>query len=260
MPFTIAVAGVSGSGKSTVAKKLKAHFGGTIISSDWYYKDNSRLPTEERDLLNFDIPEGIGFDELGANLTGLRNSEEITAPQYDFNTHCRTGVMKKIAPAEFNFVDGILILYAPELKDKFTLTIYVDAPDEIAKERRIERDIKYRGRTREQAERQYDATVLPSQSIYVKPFNDKSKVDYIFQNNVNLPHENDDDIPIDVRDLIQFITNKVAKPAAVPLPAYAASNNAFFTAAPAVSPVRSAAVAVSDPAQDAVISAFHLAR
>jgi uridine kinase len=248
MPIIIAVAGVSGSGKTTVLKKLQRYFGGTDLSSDWYYNDNSHLSKEQRDILNFDIPEGIGFAELASDLQKLSTGQNALVPQYDFHTHTRKTEKKAISADDIFFVDGILILHA--LPDSFSFKVYVDAPDEIARERRIARDIAERGRTREQAEKQYEATVRPSQEIYVKPFNDPQKVDFIVKNGVNLPHDSANDIPLDLTNLIDQLTLVIAKMRATEtiarlVPAYAATSSTFFTAASSAAPA---------PANDSALS------
>ena len=160
----IGIAGASGSGKTTVAKKLLAYYGEencVVISSDNYYKSQSHLSLEERGKLNCDHPETIDFALLAEQLNELKNGKSISIPVNDFVNHTRKDETILVHAKKIIIVEGILVLHPQEVIDLIDVKIFVKTDLEICKNRRISRDIIERGRTLGQVLEQYEATVLP---------------------------------------------------------------------------------------------------
>ncbi len=168
----IGIAGASGSGKTLVAHTLYKKLGSdkvTIIQEDAYYKDLSHLPLEERAKFNFDHPDAFDHDLLIEHLKKLLAGESIEQPQYDYTTHSRKKETRRIGPHQIIILEGILILAIPELRELMDIKIYIDTPPDICFIRRLERDIKERGRTVETVIRQYLDTVRPMYLQFVEP-------------------------------------------------------------------------------------------
>jgi uridine kinase len=169
-PFFIAIAGGTGSGKTTLAKKIHEHFPNSIlISQDSYYKDLSHLPFESRKINNFDHPNSLEFSLLKKHLIDLKQGLSIEVPCYDFCQHARISKVELINPANIVIVEGILLLSQPELLSLFDLKIFVDTDSDIRVLRRIERDIEERGRDLQNIREQYLATVKPMHDAFVEP-------------------------------------------------------------------------------------------
>ncbi len=168
----IGIAGASGSGKTLVAHTLYDKLGSdkvVIIQEDSYYKDLSHLPFEERVKFNFDHPDAFDHDLLITHLKKLREGESIEHPLYDYTTHSRRKETQRVGPHQIIIVEGILILAVPELRELLDIKIYIDTPADICFIRRLERDIKERGRTVENVIRQYLDTVRPMYLQFVEP-------------------------------------------------------------------------------------------
>lgn len=170
-PYVIGIAGGSGSGKTTVVRKIleKSCEGNTVIfQHDWYYKNFPHLSFEERSGLNYDHPDALETDLLASHLKEKIAGRSVTAPQYDFSTHLRKKEIKLLKPAKIIIVDGILILGDEELRGLMDLKIFVDADPDHRFIRRMERDIVERGRTWESVVNQYLHTVKPMHDIFVE--------------------------------------------------------------------------------------------
>ena len=167
----IAIAGGTGSGKTTVANNIKKAIGEdlVIISQDSYYKDLSALVPEERKNKNFDEPDSIDFQLLVSQLKDLKAEKSIEQPIYDFETHTRRKDSITIEPKPVILLEGILLLAIPEVRDLCDLKVFVDTADDIRFIRRLCRDIAERGRTLEGVIEQYQATVRPMHIKYVEP-------------------------------------------------------------------------------------------
>ena len=168
----IGICGGSGSGKSTVAKKLVEVFGETqtvLLAQDSYYKDQSDLPLEERAKVNFDHPESVDFDLLIGHLEALKGNQPVDRPHYDFTQHLRTTAVQRLEPKPIIIVEGILILHEPRLRRMFDLKVYVDTEADIRFIRRLRRDVRDRGRTLEAVVEQYLSTVRPMHLKFVEP-------------------------------------------------------------------------------------------
>lgn len=170
-PYVIGIAGGSGSGKTTVIHKIleKTSVDSTIIlQHDWYYKHTPHLSFEERSQLNYDHPDALETSLLVTHLKEIIAGRPVTAPQYDFSNHLRKDTTRLIKSGKIIIVDGILIFSDKALRDLMTLKIYVDADPDHRFIRRMERDIKERGRTRESVVDQYLKTVKPMHDLFVE--------------------------------------------------------------------------------------------
>jgi uridine kinase len=170
--FVMGVAGGTGSGKTTVARKLIAGLpaeAAVLIDHDSYYRDRSSLPRAERDLINFDHPDAIETELLEAHLVALRAGRAIEIPQYDFREHARKRETRHVQPAPVVIVEGILVLADERLRKQMDLKIYVDTDADVRLMRRMRRDMEERGRTFAQVHDQYTATVRPMHLAFVEP-------------------------------------------------------------------------------------------
>lgn len=184
-PFIIGIAGGTGSGKTTLSKRLQATLGlkVALIEQDCYYKDLSHLPIHEREKTNFDHPNSIDFDRLYEDVSNLKQGNTIKKPLYSFKTHCREEGSVALSSGDVVIVEGILILSDERLRNLFDLKIYVEAQDDVRILRRIERDITERGRDIRSVIEQYLTTVKPMHKLFVEP-----SIDYA---DVIIPGESD---------------------------------------------------------------------
>ena len=170
-PFVIGVAGGTGSGKTTLATKLKKAFAddAIILSHDFYYCDNISISYEERTKLNYDHPNAFDTDLLIADIKKLKNGQAIDHPQYSFVTHTRVSDTVHVEPTPVIIVEGILIFENKELLDLMDIKIFVDTDADIRLIRRLTRDVKERGRSLDSVISQYMNTVKPMHEQFVEP-------------------------------------------------------------------------------------------
>ncbi len=171
-PIIIGVAGGTGSGKTTVAFAILEKVGWNriaLIQHDSYYHDASNLPLEERARLNFDHPDALETTLLVEHLKALRAGEPVQIPRYDFRTHTRLAETRLINPEPVILVEGILIFAERALRELFDVKIFVDADADIRFMRRLERDMKDRGRSLDSVIDQYMTTVRPMHLEFVEP-------------------------------------------------------------------------------------------
>jgi uridine kinase len=170
-PLLVAIAGGTGSGKTTLTKRLAAALGEgvVVIEHDWYYLDRAHLSAEERKHVNYDEPAALDNALLVAHLGELKQGRPVAAPQYDFSTHTRSGQGRQVLPAPVVVVEGILVLAIPELAAAFDLCIFVDTAADVRLLRRIRRDLLERGRSLDSVETQYVDTVRPMHQLHVEP-------------------------------------------------------------------------------------------
>jgi len=164
IPFTITIAGGTASGKSTLAKMLREHFGSqaTALCLDSYYHDQVNRPMSERVKTNYDHPDSIDFTLLKEHLTALKAGKSAVIPVYDFTQHTRNlEKTETLASTPIIILEGILSLWHPELRRLSNLKIFVETPPEVRFERRLERDIRERGRTPACVALQWKETVEP---------------------------------------------------------------------------------------------------
>ena len=161
----VGVAGASGSGKSFFCDKLRASVTNKsviVLSQDYYYKDHSHIPLQQRHELNYDHPDAIDFKLLIEDLQALKQGRSITHPIYDFTVHNRKSNSAVVAgPAEVVIVDGILIYAVQECRAMFDYKVFIDTPLDLCLIRRMCRDIQERGRSIESVVQQYLKTVRP---------------------------------------------------------------------------------------------------
>jgi uridine kinase len=172
IPMLIGIAGGTGSGKTTVARKLTDALpagGATLIQHDWYYRDRSHLSPEERAAVNFDEPDALENDRLLHDLRALKAGHAVDCPDYDFATHTRAFVTRHVEPRPIVIVEGILLFAVPAVRDAFDLRLFVDTDDDVRLLRRIRRDIEERGRDISSIEDQYRRTVRPMHLLHVAP-------------------------------------------------------------------------------------------
>lgn len=169
--LVIGVAGGTGSGKTTLSRKLGEALGSNVavVEHDWYYRDRSHLSAEQREQINYDEPDALENALLAEQLRQLKAGQTIECPQYDFATHTRKSETRRVAPARVVLVEGILLFAVPELRELFDLRIFVDTDDDIRLMRRITRDVLERGRDLASIERQYYGTVRPMHLLHVAP-------------------------------------------------------------------------------------------
>jgi len=171
-PHIIGVAGPSCSGKSEIARCLieeLSEMNPVILSLDSYYHDLSPLDPEERKHRNFDVPEALDHVLLREQLIALANGSAIEKPVYDFATHTRSPQSERIVPGETVIIEGLFALYWEEIRELFHTSVFVNLHDHVCLSRRIERDTKERGRSRESVLSQYTETVRPMNEKYILP-------------------------------------------------------------------------------------------
>jgi len=170
-PYVIGIAGGSGSGKTSVTRKIMTALGEDLVlvlQHDWYYRDLSSHGGMKPDDINFDHPDALESELLVSHLRDLRNGKSVDAPQYDFSTHSRRG-SRTLVSRPVILLDGILILAHEGLRRELDLKVFVDtAPDERLL-RRIRRDLAERGRSLDSVVHQYETTVRPMHEQFVEP-------------------------------------------------------------------------------------------
>jgi uridine kinase len=171
-PVIIGIAGGSGSGKTTVAYRVREACPGKtiqIIHHDSYYKDNSHLPLEERAAINYDHPKAFETQLLVKHLTALSQGETVEIPHYDYNIHSRLQETHTCEPTDIIFVEGILVLESKILRKLMDIRLYIDVDADERVLRRLRRDINERGRTMDSVVEQYLNVVRPMHLQFVWP-------------------------------------------------------------------------------------------
>lgn len=171
-PFFVGVAGGTGSGKTTVARKIAGAVPAEMVSileHDNYYVDRPDLSYDERCLLNFDHPESLETSLLVDQVRELKKGRAVEIPQYDFKIHRRSPYTRHIEPTTIVVVEGILIFVDPELRKELDLKLFVDTDADIRVLRRVRRDMEQRGRSFESVREQYYGTVRPMHLQFVEP-------------------------------------------------------------------------------------------
>ena len=169
--MTIGIAGGTGSGKTTLTKRIVSQFGGNIsvVYHDNYYKAHDELPYEERALLNYDHPDAFDTELLIKHRKMLKEGKEVESPVYDYTIHNRSDQTVIIKPTKVIVAEGILLFQNPELCDLLDIKIFVDTDADVRILRRIMRDVKQRERSLESVVNQYLKTVKPMHEQFVEP-------------------------------------------------------------------------------------------
>ena len=171
-PIVIGVAGGSGSGKTSVTKAIYEKFKGhsiMILEQDYYYKDQSHLPFEERLKTNYDHPLAFDNDLLLEHINKLLQYEEIEKPVYDYAMHTRSEEVIRVEPKDVIILEGILVLEDERLRDIMDIKLFVDTDADLRIIRRLMRDIKERGRSIDSVIEQYTSVVRPMHNQFIEP-------------------------------------------------------------------------------------------
>ncbi len=171
-PLIIGVAGGTGSGKSTVARRVAEALpeaSVAFIEMDAYYRDFTELTPGELALLNWDHPEAFDIEFLTEHLAALAKGDSIQAPVYEFSTHTRSRETRLIPAADVVVFDGILALADERVREFCDVKVFVDADSDVRLIRRIRRDMSKRGRTLDSILDQYVTTVQPMHLQFVEP-------------------------------------------------------------------------------------------
>lgn len=200
--LVVGIAGGTGSGKTTVVRKLRERLPDekiVIIPQDSYYRDNSHLPLEERQKMNFDHPNAIEWDLLIRHITDLKNGNTISQPIYSYMTCTRAEETVELYPHEVVIIEGILCLTQKKLRDMIDLKVFVHADADDRLMRVIKRDTVERGRGVDTVLQRYEDTVKPSHLQFIEP--SKKFADII------IPQGGENHIAIDI--LTHFINQSL---------------------------------------------------
>lgn len=170
--LVIGLAGGTGSGKTTVSLAVRRAAGEAqivVLPQDAYYRAQSDLPFAVREKTNYDEPGAFDTPLLIAQLDALVRGESVERPVYDFAAHNRAEATVPLAPQSVIVVEGILVLHEPALRERFDLSIFVDAPPDERFIRRLERDVSERGRSAQSVIEQYRRSVKPMHDLFVEP-------------------------------------------------------------------------------------------
>ena len=170
--FVIGIAGGTGSGKTTVVRKIldkvsRDHV--ALMPQDSYYRDNSHLPLEERQKINFDHPDSLEWELLTDHVRKLKRGEAVDQPLYSYLTCTRADETTRVEPREVIILEGILIYSHMPLVKEIDLKVFVDADSDDRLGRVIERDMMERGRDVKKVLQRYEATVKPMHLQFIEP-------------------------------------------------------------------------------------------
>ena len=171
-PIVIGVAGGSGSGKTTVVRRIVESQGTehvAVLDHDRYYRDRNDLRLEERAALNYDHPDALETDLMVRHLHDLRSGQPVDVPSYDFSRHARLTNTEKVTPRRVIIVEGILVFVDQGLRALMDIKVFVDTDADTRFIRRLKRDVAERGRTMESVIDQYQTTVKPMHLEFVEP-------------------------------------------------------------------------------------------
>ena len=185
--FIIGITGGTGSGKTTIVNEVINLFDASeicLLSSDSYYKNNASLDFNQRDKLNYDIPEAIDFDLLNKHIDLLKQEININVPNYCFTTHLRLEKTTVVEPKKILIIEGILILTNKTLRDSINYSVFLDCPRDVRFQRRLDRDIKERGRNYNDVINLFETRLDIMHSEFVEPH--RKFCDLILNTNENI--------------------------------------------------------------------------
>lgn len=185
-PYLIGITGGSGAGKSLFLKKLLKEFRQdevTLISQDNYYFPRDKQPVDESGVKNFDTPQSIDAAQFAEDIKKLSNKEAVTLQEYTFNNPKAEPRQLTFNPSPVIVVEGLFVMYFPEIKDQLDLKIFIDAKDHIKLKRRIIRDKVERGYDLDDVLYRYEKHVMPSFYKFLDPL--RHEADLVIPNNVN---------------------------------------------------------------------------
>ena len=171
-PIVIGVAGGSGSGKTTVVRRIIESIGTdevALLDHDRYYRDRNDLRLEERASLNYDHPDALETDLLVRHVHELKAGRPVQVPSYDFTRHARLASPELVPPRRAIIVEGILIFTDAPLRSLMDIKVFVDTDADTRFIRRLQRDVAERGRTMDSVIEQYQSTVKPMHLEFVEP-------------------------------------------------------------------------------------------
>ncbi|MGE7666567.1 uridine kinase [Ureibacillus composti] len=171
-PLVIGIAGGSCSGKTSVTRAIYDVFRNhsvVVIEQDYYYKNQDHLTFEERLETNYDHPLAFDNDLLIEHLNSLLQHKSIEKPVYDYVNHTRSKESIHVEPKDVIILEGILVLEDKRLRDLMDIKLFVDTDSDLRIIRRMERDIKERGRTIESVIEQYITAVRPMHNLFIEP-------------------------------------------------------------------------------------------
>ena len=170
MAKIIGITGGSGSGKSTVVKRIKERYpNAVLIEMDNYYKSATFVNNSNITAYNFDHPDAFDMDLMMQNLASLKEGKSCMMPQYDFVHHTRKEEFVKVEPSSIIVIDGLMVFYDERVRKLLDLKLYVDTPADIRFIRRLKRDVAERGRTVESVIEQYTNVVRPGHYNFIEP-------------------------------------------------------------------------------------------
>jgi uridine kinase len=211
-PYLIGVAGPSCAGKTELSRHLARALDATLLPLDCYYIELGHLTMDQRNRFNFDEPAALDHGLFVQHLSALAAGNPIERPVYDFATHSRTSEVERIVPGhssgqlelpgsaeplhrKFIIVEGLFVLYWEDVRNLFSTRVFVDLEDEPCLDRRIDRDTRERGRTRESVVRQFTETVQPMANLYVRPT----------RQNADIVVPGDNDIGLSVATVLEHV-------------------------------------------------------
>ena len=171
-PYLIGITGGSGTGKTALSHHLATCLTpqpALVIPLDAYYLQRTRLTTEMKGAVNYDVPEAFDVELLMEHLRCLARGRSIERPIYNFREHVRTGTTERVKPGHFVIVEGLFTLYWTALRTAIDLSIFIVADDATSFTRRLARDTRERGRTVASVRTQWDTTVLPMYKRHIEP-------------------------------------------------------------------------------------------
>ena len=175
-PYVIGIAGGSGSGKTFFLKCFLEHFTADevcLVSQDDYYIPVAHNMTkEENKLYNFDLPSTIDYEHFENDIFKLLNNESFIKQEYTFNNLNVIPKMLEIKPAPIIIVEGLFIMHFGKIKEVLDMTVFIEADEQIALQRRLKRDLEERGYSNEDAYYKWVNHVVPAYKEYLLPYRD----------------------------------------------------------------------------------------
>ncbi len=202
--FIIGIAGGTGSGKTTVVRKILERLPAdevVVLPQDSYYKDSSHIPVEERQNINFDHPDAFDWTLLSQHLQALKNGQSIAQPTYSYLTCTRQPETIHIEPAKVILVEGILALCDKRLRQQMDMKVFVDADSDERLIRVIRRDVIERGRTASEVMERYLQILKPMHQQFIEPTK--------FYADLIIPQGGNNHIAIDI--LTKYVERKLKK-------------------------------------------------
>ena len=184
----IGISGGTGAGKTTLVNYFAEILGKEetlILSQDRYYKHLPELSFEERCLINFDHPDALDLDLLTSHVVQLQKGKSIKSPLYSFEHHLRMDEIEVIYPKKYILIEGILVFTHAPLRDLFYYKVYIEADINKRVERRMERDINTRGRTKEEVMARFENTLHAMHNKFIAPHLQTANV-VIINNDLNV--------------------------------------------------------------------------